>query len=79
MNLLYDSFILSEGSQLSWNKSLKLTEYLPKETHFLPWIVGSRGFLTLHKRLYGTDAHEYFKVSQVVAIALTLIKLIHSS
>lgn len=71
-NLIYDAFSLAEAEQLPYDVALNMTDYLNGETHYIPWAVAAKEFHALKRRLYGTDAHDLFKVSAVILSAVNV-------
>lgn len=62
-HLLNDAFSLAAASQLDYDTALDLTRYLKDETEYVPWKVAIAKLTELKRRLYYTEHHETFTVS----------------
>lgn len=71
-NLLNDAFSLAEATQLSYDIALDLTQYLEKETEYVPWSVAVSKLSVIRRLLYYTKHYPKFLVSKDLNILNSL-------
>ncbi|XP_053945175.1 glutamyl aminopeptidase-like [Anastrepha ludens] len=59
--LLNDAFSLADATQLSYDTALNMTEYLSKETEYVPWYVAASKLTSLKRLLMFTEIYVNYK------------------